>query len=44
LKKRLTVKLRELENAYSTLQDSHGRLIKTERLALAGEMVTKIAS
>jgi len=43
LRKKMDYRLKELENAYSNLQESQERLIKVEKLASLGEMISKIA-
>ena len=43
LQAHLQMHLKELEQAYSTLQDSQQKLIRSERLATVGEVVAKIS-
>ncbi len=43
LQKNVSLRLKELEEAYGTLQDSQNKLVKSERLATIGEVVAKVS-
>ncbi|MFC1562038.1 ATP-binding protein [candidate division KSB1 bacterium] len=43
LQAKLSMRLGELEKAYSNLQDSQEKLVRAERLATIGEVVTKVS-
>ena len=43
LQKSISLRLKELEKAYGTLQDSQNKLVKSERLATIGEVVANVS-
>jgi len=43
LQANLSMRLKELEEAYNNLQDSHEKLLRAERLAAIGEVVAKVS-